>query len=194
MLCRKRLTFAYFYIIFLQDIVSCTQCMWANENKDEALSKLKQYLVMIKQQYGYTPKQIRINQGGEYLTNEFCTWCADCGIIIEATAPYSPSQNGIAKWINWTLTELAQAMLVAYNLPKSLWPETVNHGAYICNHSYTWALPEKTPEGAWTKKHPNVVHLQEFGVPVWILWEQLNISKLEPKSEKQIFVGFEDRP
>lgn len=26
MVCRKRLTFAYFYIIFLKNIVSCTQC------------------------------------------------------------------------------------------------------------------------------------------------------------------------
>jgi hypothetical protein len=85
-------------------------------------------------------------------------------------------------------------MIVAHNLPKSLWPEMVNHGAYIHNCSYTQALPGNTPQGAWTKKHPNVAHLQEFGVPVWILCEQPNISKLEPKSVKQIFIGFEDGP
>jgi hypothetical protein len=55
-------------------------------------------------------------------------------------------------------------------------------------------LPGNTPEGAWTKLRPNVAHLQEFGIPVWIFQEQSNISKLEPKSIKQIFVGFEDGP
>ena len=65
---------------------------------------------------------------------------------------------------------------------------------YICNRSYTQALLGNTPEGAWTKIHPNVSHLQEFRIPVWIFQEQPNISKLEPKSIKQIFVGFEDGP
>jgi hypothetical protein len=50
------------------------------------------------------------------------------------------------------------------------------------------------PQGAWTKKCPNVAHLQEFRAPMWILHEQLNISKLKPKSVRQIFVGFENRP
>ena len=71
------------------------------KSKDRTSSKLKQYLVIIEWQHGYTPKQIRIDQGGEYLTNEFCTWCADHGIIIEVTVLYSPSQNGIVlPWLS----------------------------------------------------------------------------------------------
>jgi hypothetical protein len=46
----------------------------------------------------------------------------------------------------------------------------------------------------WTKHHSNVAHLQEFGIPVWVLDERENWSKLNPKSIKQIFVGFEDGP
>jgi len=46
----------------------------------------------------------------------------------------------------------------------------------------------------WTKHRPNVAHLQEFGIPVWVLDEQENWSKLDLKSIKQIFVGFEDGP
>jgi len=36
------------------------------------------------------------------------------------------------------------------------------------NKSYTRALKGNTREGAWTKIRPNVAHLQEFGIPVWI--------------------------
>ena len=38
-----------------------------------------------------------MDKGGEYLTNEFRTWCANKGIILETTAPHSPSQNGVAE-------------------------------------------------------------------------------------------------
>jgi len=80
-------------------------------------------------------------------------------------------------------------MIIACNIPKSLWLEAINHGTYIHNRSYMRALPGSTPEGAWKNICPNVAHLQEFGIPVWIFREQINISKLEPKSVKQIFVG-----
>jgi len=70
----------------------------------------------------------------------------------------------------------------------------INHATYIRNQSFTWALQGKTPIEAWTNKCPNIAHLQEFGIPVWILQEQQNISKLKPKSFEQIFVGFEDGP
>ena len=39
-----------------------------------------------------------------------------------------------------------------------------------------------------------MAHLQEFGLPVWILNEQQGLSKLDPKSSKHIFVGFENGP
>ena len=59
-----------------------------------------------------------------------------------------------------------------------IWPEAVNHAAYIRNKSYTQALKEKTPIEAWTKSHPSVAHLQKFGIPVWILNKQQGLSKL----------------
>ncbi len=58
----------------------------------------------------------------------------------------------------------------------------------------TRALEGKTPEEAWTKTKPNVLHLKEFGCDVWILTEGQNLSKLEPKSKKFIFVGYLDGP
>jgi len=36
------------------------------------------------------------------------------------------------------------------------------------NHSHGH-YREKTPIEAWTNKHPNIAHLQEFRIPVWIL-------------------------
>jgi hypothetical protein len=50
------------------------------------------------------------------------------------------------------------------------------------------------PHEAWTGEKPNISHLQEFGSEVWVLKEGVKLSKLEPKSKKITFVGFEDGP
>lgn len=179
-------------IIFVDDCTRHWLCKQM-KSKHKTSNKLQQYLVLIQHQYGYTPKMIWIDQGREYITRKFCTWCTDQGIIIETTAPYSPSENGVAERMNQTLTELAQVMIIAHNILKSLWLEVINHGGYIHNWLYTWAIKGNTPKGAWSNLCPNVAHLQEFRIPVWIFQEKQH-PKLEPKSVKQIFVGFEDDP
>ena len=54
-------------------------------------------------------------------------WVAEKGITIETTAPYSPSQNGIAERLNRTLLKTARAMIIAKGLLKFLWDEAVAH-------------------------------------------------------------------
>ena len=43
-------------------------------------------------------------------------WAAEKGITIETTAPYLPSQNGVAERLNRTLLEMARAMIIAKGL------------------------------------------------------------------------------
>ena len=96
--------------------------------------------------------------------------------------------------MNRTLVELVQAMSIAQNVPSNLWPEATKHAAYLRNWTHTWALDASLPLEAWCGERPNVSHLHEFGAPVWVLVEGQNISKLDPKSERHTFVGFEDGP
>lgn len=113
---------------------------------------------------------------------------------VERKYEYLPkaSQNGIAERFNRTLLELARAMLFARGLPKFLWAEAVSHAAYLRNHAPTRALDGMTPEEAWTGQKPDVSHLREFGCPVWVRDEDQNLSKLSPRANEFIFVGFED--
>ena len=63
------------------------------------------------------------------------------------TAPYSPSQNGVAERMNRTLVELACAMI--RDLPKFLWEYAVAHSTYLRNRTYTKSLKDKTPYEKW---------------------------------------------
>ncbi|GBE80154.1 hypothetical protein SCP_0213570 [Sparassis crispa] len=65
---------------------------------------------------------------------------------------------------------------------------------YIKNRSPTQALNGATPEEKWNGMKPNISYLQEFGSPVWVLTEDATLSKLAPRANKYIFVGYMDGP
>ncbi|GBE79025.1 hypothetical protein SCP_0202220 [Sparassis crispa] len=110
------------------------------------------------------------------------------------TAPYSPSQNGVSERLNRTLLGLARAMIYARDLPRYLWAEAIAHAVYIKNRSPTQVLNGATPEEKWNGTKPNISYLQEFDSPVWVLTEDATLSKLAPRANKYIFVGYMDGP
>ena len=166
----------YFMILFLQ-------------NKGEAASWIKEYIAKIKHKFGKAPMYMRIDNRRELLNNKIITFCQNEGITIETTAPYSPSQNNVAKHFNWTLIKLVQAMIIAKDLPIFLWDKATTYITFIRNQSPTRALKGKTPYEVWIGKKPDVSFLREFRLEVWVLDESRNRSKLEAKAKKVIFVG-----
>ena len=150
--------------------------------KDEAVQSVKNYVTCLKT-LGRNPKALHFNQGKEFINQDLRNWCAEQGIKIQTTAPYSPSQNGVAERMNRTLVELAHAMINAHGLPEFLWELTVAHAAYLRNRAFTSPLSNHTPYKIWHNKKPNVSHLCEFGAPVWILHQgQAKQRKLQPRS------------
>ena len=118
------------YISFVDDCVQHGNILFMKQ-KSEAAGKIKEHLTKIHRHFGKWLKWMRINNGKELINKEIKKWAAERGIILETTAPYSPSQNGVAKRFNRTLLELARAMLIAKNLPTFLWDEAVSHANYI---------------------------------------------------------------
>jgi transposase InsO family protein len=138
--------------------------------KDEVLRHFKSFKQFIETQTGNKVKWFRSDNGGEYVNKSFKNFCAKNGIIMETTAPYSPSQNGIAERLNQTLLEHARAMIFVKNLPKILWPEAVTYANYIKNRTPTQALgQETTPYQAFFWRKPDVSRLEEFGSRCWVM-------------------------
>jgi transposase InsO family protein len=136
--------------------------------KDEAVQNVKNYVTHLKT-LGRKPKALRFDRGKEFINEDLRKWCAEQGIEIQTTAPYSPAQNGIAERMNRTLVELARAMINAHGLPEFLWELAVAHAAYLRNRAFSSPLADHTPYEIWHNNKPNVAHLREFGAPVWIL-------------------------
>ena len=159
-----------YFINFTND-----KAQWATveglKQKNEATQKVEDYISYLKT-HGMTPEAIRCDKGEEFLNVELTNWLKGQGVIVKFTAPYSPSQNGVAERQNRTLVELARAMINAQKLPFWLWFQAITHAAYLCNRAYTKAL-EETPYQCWKNKKPNISHLKEFGAPVYVLKQYL---------------------
>ena len=183
-----------YYILFVDDATRYVTVQFL-KRKDEASAKVIEYLAYLRTQ-GKFPKAIRVDCGKEFINAVLSSWCREHGIEVHLTAPYSPSQNRVAERMNRTLVELSRTMLTAQSMPEFLWEQAVAHAAYIRNRAYTRTLEgETTPYEAWFRKKPEVAHLREFGIPVWVLLQgQKVLRKMLPKSKRRAFVRFEDSP
>src|SRR5262245_7803220 len=180
-----------YYLLFVDDSRRYVTVNFLKE-KTEAAQGVINYLAHLITQ-GRTPKAIQIDRGKEFVNEKLDKWCKNKGIDIRLTAPYSPSQNGVAERMNRTLVELGRAMLTAQDLPEFLWEYAILHAAYLRNLSYTKRLETLTPYQGWHKRKPNVSHLREFGAPVWILLQgQKEDRKMLPKSKRRSYMGYDE--
>ena len=91
------------------------------KTKDEAFHYFKIFKAKIENQIERKIKRLRDYRGGEYISNEFCQFCAEHGIIHEVTPPYSPQSNGVAERKNRTLTDLVNAMSESSSMSYEWW-------------------------------------------------------------------------
>jgi hypothetical protein len=77
-------------------------------------------------------------------------------------------------------------------LGKEFWVEAVGTACYLVNRSPSSALDDKTPQEVWTGKKPSLTHLKVFGCEAYVHVPKENMSKLDKKAEKCIFIGYKD--
>ena len=86
------------------------------QQKFEALSAFKKFHKAIELQTGRRLKKLRSDNGGEYVSHDFESYCTDHGIHHEHTIPYSPQQNGVAERKNRTILNAIRCMLIQSGL------------------------------------------------------------------------------
>jgi len=73
--------------------------------KSSALQALRDFLAMVKNQFGKTPKEWMSDAGGEYKSDEFIRILKNSGIKVLQSAPHTPQQNGCAEQFNCSIME-----------------------------------------------------------------------------------------
>ena len=111
------------------------------------------------------------------------TFCNDQGTHQEFSSPKTPQQNGIVKWKNRGVQEMACVMLHNKKLPKSFWGEAVNTACHTLNWVYFRLDSKKTPYELWREKKLVVKYFRIFGSDCYILHDKENLEKFDAKSD-----------
>jgi hypothetical protein len=81
-------------------------------------------------------------------------------------------------------------MLNENNLSNYFWAKVVTTVVYIMNQTPTTTVHGMTHEEKFTSKKPDVSHLRMFGCIAYVHVPDEKRSKLDPKVEKCIFIGY----
>jgi len=177
------------YVATMIDDYSEYTTTYLLERKSDLKGVLRNYLEFMKTR-GTPVHRLRSDNGGEYAGHQTIELLEEHGVKWEPTAPYNPSQNGVAERCFRTLFERTRAILTSAKLPVRLWGEAIMTVTYLKNRSPTTALDQITPYEAWHGKKPDLSNLHTFGCTAYHHVEGAR-RKLDDKSLKCQFLGYE---
>ncbi|KAE8721174.1 hypothetical protein F3Y22_tig00016637pilonHSYRG00095 [Hibiscus syriacus] len=181
-----------YFISFIDDFSRKTWVHFLKE-KSEAFEVFKKFKVMVEKATGRHIKAVRSDRGGEYTSTAFMEYCEEQGIRRFLTAPYSPQQNGVAERKNRTILDMVRSMLKSKKMPKEFWAEAVQCAIYVQNRCPHVKLDDQTPQETWSGQKPTVSHLKVFGSVAYAHVPDQRRTKLEDKSKKYIFIGYDEK-
>jgi hypothetical protein len=179
----------YVYHVSFIDEFSRNTWIYFLGNKFELFDRFKEFKALVENQTEKRIKVLRTDNDGEFCGNKFEEFCKKCGIARKKTTPYTPQQNGLSERMNMTLMEKARCMLSCVGLGKEFWTEAVGTTCYLVRRSPSSVLDDKNPQEVWTGKKPSLTHIKVFGCATYVHVPKKNMSKLDKKVEKCIFIG-----
>ncbi|GJU50602.1 zinc finger, CCHC-type containing protein [Tanacetum coccineum] len=179
------------YFMLLVDDYSRVMWVYLLKSKDEAFQVFKNFRGLVEVETGEKMKLFRTDRGGEFLSNQFTSYCNETGLERHYTSPYSPQQNGVVERRNRTVVEMVRSNLKTMCMPDVLWGEAVNHAVYVLNRVTSKALKDSTPYEMWTGRKAHLGHLRVFGCVAHMRIVQSHLKKLDNRSMKLVHLGIE---
>jgi transposase InsO family protein len=181
-----------YFITFIDDF---SRKIWVYflKEKSEAFGVFKKFKALVEKESGNFIKALRSDRGGKFTSSAFDSFCEENDIRRNLTAPYSPQQNGVAERMNRTILDMVRSMLKSKNLPKEFWAEAVNCAVYLRNRCPTASVEDMTPHETWYGRKPSVSHFKVFGSVAYAHIPDQKRVKLDDKSVKLIFVGYDSK-
>lgn len=178
------------FITFM-DVFSGYSSVKLLKRKSDAFEAFKNYHNWFKNQFGYSIKIFRTDNGGEYMSTAFRQYLLDLGIEGQTTVPYNPHQNGIAERLNRTLDEKMMTWMSESNIPRFLWGELIMTANYLRNRLPYARIKNEIPFTLWNKgEAPNYDHLRKIGSDVYCHIPTELRKGLDPKARTGKLMGY----
>ena len=177
----------YRYFLTFTDDLSRYGYIYLMKHKSETFEKFKEFQNEVENHRNKKIKFLRSDRGGEYLSYEFGTHLRQCGIVSQLTPPGTPQRNGVSERRNRTLLDMVRSMMSLTDLPLSFWGYALETAAFTLNRAPSKSV-ETTPYELWFGNKPKLSFLKVWGCDAYV--KRLQPDKLEPKSEKCVFIGY----
>jgi transposase InsO family protein len=105
------------YMVTFIDDFSRYVWVYFQKEKSETFSKFQEFTSAAEVEIGEKIRYLRIDNRGEYTSNEFSNYLLEHRIHYQFICANTPQQNGIAKRKNRHIMELCRSMLHAKNVP-----------------------------------------------------------------------------
>jgi len=181
-----------YFVTFTDDCTRYTAVYFMSQ-KNEVLKYFKEFHREAELVTGNKLKCIRSDNGAEYVNGDFDRYLKKYGIRRQLTAPYTLQQNGVSEWLNRTLLNSARSMLHYAGLPDKFWAEAIFNATYVKNRVPTKTLKETVPYEAFWNRKPSVHYFRTFGCDAYVYVPKENRKKLDFRSKKAIFLGYDLR-
>lgn len=153
---------ARYFVTFIDDKTRYTEVAFLKSRAD-VLEEVKKFKSRVETETNHKITRLRSDNAKEYISKEFNDYLESQGIRRQLSVEYTPQQNGVAERANRTIVEMARAMLIKSDVPKSLWAEAVNTAVFLRNRCPSKANNGMTPYELWSNRKPNVKFLRIFG-------------------------------
>ena len=187
---RPSLTGGKYYMVFVDDY---TRASWTYilKSRKEVLSRVQHFLLEIITQYETIVKVLHTDNALEFTQKAIEELCLAHGIVHQTTCPYSSQQNGVAERKHRHLLDMVRTLLLAMRVPQYLWCDAVLTATYLVNRLPSAALggaiplQRLTPAADIFSLPPRV-----FGCTAFVQDHTPDLSKLAPRAQKGVFVGY----
>lgn len=179
------------YFLLFKDDYSHFRTVYFLKTKDEAASKLDLYVKMVENQFGKKVKILKSDNGLEIKNKDTRALLQDLGVFHIFTNTHTPQQNGRIEREMRTIVEAARSEIHANNLNKNLWAEAILYSVFTINQTGKSSVKDKTPAELWFGRQMDPNKLRAFGTECYILTPDYKRGKMDRKSERGIFVGYD---
>lgn len=180
------------YIVTFIDDYSRYAHTYTMRRKNEVIDKFKEYISEVKEQFGekYSIKEIRCDNGREYINKKMRSYCKKQGIKLKPCPAYTSPLNGTAERFNRTLEDKMRALLFDAGFPASFWEYAVEVACYTYNRVPNKGIKLDTPFKRWYEKEVDIGNLRRFGCLVYTRNTDPNIKKTTEKGVPRFLVGY----
>ena len=179
-----------YYMVFV-DVYTRASWTYILKSRKEVLSRVQHFLLEIITQYETVVKILHTDNALEFTQKAIEDLCQAHGIIHQTTCPYTSQQNGVAERKHRHLLDMVRTLLLAMRVPQYLWCEAVLTATYLVNRLPSAALGGAIPLQRLTlaadlfSLPPRV-----FGCTAFVQDHTPGLSKLAPRAQKGVFVGY----